>query len=81
MNRGRKILIADDHPIFRQGLSVVLNKLPFIELVIEAANGVEAVDLAFKENIDLIIMDFKMPEMDGYDAAHAILKRDRKKKY
>jgi two-component system response regulator NreC len=76
----RKILIVDDHPIFRQGLRVVLSKLPFLTMIMEAGNGIEAIDLAFSEDIDLIIMDFRMPEMDGFDAAQAILRRDNKKK-
>lgn len=63
-----RVLIADDHPIVRQGLSVVLAAQPDIELVAEATNGEEAVRLAQETMPDVIIMDLKMPVKDGLTA-------------
>ncbi len=63
-----RVLIADDHPIVRQGLSVVLSAQPDIELVAEATNGEEAVGLAQETKPDVIIMDLKMPVKDGLTA-------------
>jgi DNA-binding NarL/FixJ family response regulator len=63
-----RVLIADDHPIVRQGLSVVLAAQSDIELVAEATNGEEAVHLAQETKPDVIIMDLKMPVKDGLTA-------------
>ena len=63
-----RVLIADDHPIVRQGLSVVLAAQPDMELVGEATNGEEAVRLALSTRPDVIIMDLQMPVKDGLTA-------------
>lgn len=63
-----RILVADDHPIVRQGLSVVLTAQPDMELVAEATNGEEAVHLSQKTKPDVIIMDLMMPIKDGLTA-------------
>lgn len=67
-----RILIADDHPIVREGLEVVLASEPDMELVASAANGDEAVRLAQKTQPDVIIMDLKMPVKDGLTAIREI---------
>ena len=67
-----RVLIADDHPIVRQGLSVVLAAQPDMELVSEATNGQEAVDSAQETQPDVIIMDLKMPVKDGLTAIKEI---------
>jgi DNA-binding NarL/FixJ family response regulator len=66
------ILIADDHPIVRQGLGVVLAAQDDMELVAEAVNGDEAVRLAHKTRPDVIIMDLQMPVKDGLAAIQEI---------
>lgn len=63
-----RVLIADDHPIVRQGLSVVLTAQPDMVLVAEATNGEEAVRLAQETRPDVIIMDLMMPVKDGLTA-------------
>ena len=63
-----RILIADDHPIVRQGLNVVLAAQPDLELVAEATDGEEAVRLAQETKPDVIVLDLKMPVKDGLTA-------------
>lgn len=63
-----RILIADDHPVVRQGLGVVLAAQPDMELVAEATDGDEAVRLAQELRPDIIIMDLQMPGKDGLTA-------------
>ena len=69
-----RILIADDHGIVRQGLRMYLQLDPELEVVGEASNGKEAVELAGKLRPDLVLMDILMPEMDGLEATAAIRK-------
>lgn len=67
-----KILIADDHHVVRRGLVFFLKTQEQIEVVGEAGNGKEAVELARNLNPDLILMDLIMPEMDGIQATRII---------
>ncbi|MGA9227921.1 MAG: response regulator transcription factor [Mesobacillus sp.] len=67
-----RVLIADDHHVVRRGLVFFLKTQEMIEVVGEAANGKEAVELARKLNPDLILMDLIMPEMDGIQATKMI---------
>jgi DNA-binding NarL/FixJ family response regulator len=67
-----RILIVDDHPVVRQGLRGMLAGEPDIEVVAEASNGKEAVSLARHEDFDVVLMDLRMPEMDGVDATQQI---------
>ena len=66
-----RILIADDHPVFREGLKTILDK-PGLAVVGEAATGVEAVAQAAALNPDIILLDVRMPKMDGLQALRAI---------
>ena len=68
------ILIADDHLFYREGVRSLLSGVPDVEIVGEASNGAEAVQLASRLNPDVILMDLKMPGMSGIEATHAILK-------
>jgi DNA-binding NarL/FixJ family response regulator len=70
-----RILIADDFAIVRQGLKKVLNAKPDLEVVAEAEDGREAVDIAMKEDIHLAILDVSMPRMTGIQAAAELHKR------
>jgi NarL family two-component system response regulator LiaR len=63
-----RILIADDHPLVRKGIRAMLGTHPDLELVGEAENGVEAVELARKLQPDIILLDLVMPRMDGLEA-------------
>lgn len=67
-----RILIADDHSVVRQGLRMFLGLDPEFEVVGEAANGAEAVELARKHRPDVVLMDLLMPVMDGITATSAI---------
>jgi DNA-binding NarL/FixJ family response regulator len=69
---GIRILIADDHHVVRRGLAFFLRTQKDIEIVGEAANGIEAVDLARALKPDLVLMDLVMPEMDGIEATKRI---------
>ncbi len=64
-----KILLADDHTIVRQGLKLILSAHADLEVVGEAANGRQAVDMANKLRPDVVLMDVQMPELNGIEAA------------
>ncbi len=66
------VVIADDHALFRRGLTMVLESEPDIEVVGEANDGHEVVTLAEKYMPDLVLMDVRMPGRGGIDAAQAI---------
>jgi NarL family two-component system response regulator LiaR len=69
-----KVLIVDDHSVVRQGLQMFLALDQEIEIIGEATNGLEAIDLAKKLEPDVVLMDLIMPEMDGVAATEAIKK-------
>lgn len=71
-----RVLIADDHPLMRDGLSSILRQMPEVIEVGRASNGQEAVDMAGEKCPHIILMDIKMPEMDGIKAAREILKKN-----
>jgi len=68
-----RILIADDHPLFRKGLRALLASRPEMEVVGEVRTGQEAIDLAATVQPDLILMDLQMPGMSGIEATRQIL--------
>lgn len=68
---GTTILIADDHPLFRVGLAHALRARGF-EVVAEAENGRHAVELARTHRPDLVLLDVRMPEMDGIEACRTL---------
>jgi len=68
-----RIVIADDHPIVRSGLSGSLGSQPDFEVVGEAATGLEALDLANTLDPDIVLMDIRMPELDGASATRRII--------
>ncbi|TYQ27737.1 response regulator transcription factor [Pseudanabaena sp. UWO311] len=67
-----RIMVADDHPIVRSGLVLMIDYTPNMETVAEANNGVEAVALFRQYRPDVTLMDLRMPEMSGADAIAAI---------
>jgi DNA-binding NarL/FixJ family response regulator len=67
-----KILVADDHALVRQGFKMILSAQPDMQIVGEAGNGREAVDLAEKLQPDLVIMDVTMPELNGIEATRRL---------
>ena len=67
------LLVVDDHPVVRDGLHGMLEGRPDIDVVGEAVNGREGVEMALRLEPDVILMDLRMPEMDGVAAIKAIL--------
>ena len=72
---GIRILLADDHAVVRRGLRMVLETEPDMRVVCEADDGLEAVDLAIREEVDLAVLDVTMPRMSGLQAAHELSRR------
>ena len=71
-----RVLIADDHAIVREGMMFLASTRDDIEIVGAARDGLEAVELAKTSNPDVILLDLKMPRMDGIAAIHAIRETD-----
>jgi len=67
-----RILIADDHPLVRQGLKAALATLPEVEIVAEAATGKEAIREAVLHQPDVVVMDLQMPDLNGIDATREL---------
>ena len=65
----RKVIIVDDHTLFRNGLRILLNTLDDYQVVAEAANGKQFIELLEKDVPDLVLLDINMPVMDGIEAA------------
>lgn len=70
-----RILIVDDEMLMRQGLSLMLDGADGIEVIGEAANGKEALDFIAQENPDVVLMDIRMPVMDGLETVETLAKR------
>ena len=69
-----RVMLVDDHNVVRSGLATFLRAFEDLELVGEAKNGLEALNLCHQKKPDVILMDLMMPEMDGIAATSAILK-------
>jgi DNA-binding NarL/FixJ family response regulator len=70
-----RILLADDHALVRNGLRMVLDAQPDLEVVAEAGDGAEALDTALREDVDVAILDIAMPRMTGLHAARELNRR------
>ena len=74
--RALRVLLADDHPVVRDGLASMLETQDDLEVVGQAANGTAAVAAYDSLRPDVIVLDLRMPEMDGFEAATRILAAD-----
>ena len=72
-----RVLIADDHPLFREGMRGRLDRVADVAVVGEAESGDEAVQLAKKLEPDVVLMDRKMPGLNGIDRRSGVLRRGR----
>jgi DNA-binding NarL/FixJ family response regulator len=70
-----RVLIVDDHALFRDGVSAILKAAPDVEVVGEAASGQEALQQAEAVSPDVILMDIQMPDMTGLEATKRILQK------
>ena len=68
-----RVLVVDDHPIVRRGISAEINLDPELSVIGEAQNGLEAVEMARQLKPDVILMDLMMPQMDGVEATRQII--------
>ena len=73
MEKQIKIVIVDDHAIFRDGLKTVLSQIPDFIVIDEAETGKEFLDLLINNKPDIVLMDISMPEMDGIEATEKAL--------
>jgi DNA-binding NarL/FixJ family response regulator len=71
-----RILLADDHTVMRAGLRLLLERHENFEVVGEAADGREAVEIATEQKPDVVVMDVAMPHLNGVEAARQILTRN-----
>src|ERR687898_848337 len=74
MNDTIRVLIADDHPLFREGMRGRLDRVADVAVVGEAASGEEAVELAHELKPHVVLMDIKMPGLNGIEATREILR-------
>jgi DNA-binding NarL/FixJ family response regulator len=69
------VLIVDDHEVVREGLRLSLGRAPHIRVIGEASDGAEAISLVERRKPDVVVMDVRMPGMDGLEATQEILKK------
>jgi DNA-binding NarL/FixJ family response regulator len=70
-----RVIIVDDHEIFRSGLKMVINKLGYAKVVAEASDGAEFLELLEHEETDLVLMDIEMPIMNGIEATKKAIEK------
>lgn len=76
MNDGIKVLIADDHPVFRRGLCMIISADPRLEIVAEAGDGTEAVTRIRECEPDVVVLDVNMPGQTGFDVVREMRSLD-----
>lgn len=74
-NKTNKIILVDDHKLFRDGLKFVINQIDGMEVIAEASNGLEFLELLEENKPDLVLMDISMPELDGVQATRQAIEK------
>jgi DNA-binding NarL/FixJ family response regulator len=69
-----RLMVVDDHPVFRKGLAALIDDEPDLQVVAEAGDGLEAVDVYRQARPDVVLMDLRLPRLSGVEAIQAILK-------
>ena len=67
-----RVLIADDHPLMRSGFRMILEAEPDIEVVAEAGHGGEAIEYLRRHEVEVVLMDVRMPQVDGREATRTL---------
>lgn len=75
-----KVILVDDHKLFRDGLKFVIMQMDNLEVVAEASNGKEFLDIIEKQEADLVLMDISMPELNGIEATKLAIAKNPKLK-
>ena len=75
-----RIVVADDHPVIREGLRSLLQARPGWSVVAEACDGTQAVEIVSATKPDVTVLDIRMPELSGLEAAREIIRRDKNAK-
>lgn len=75
-----KIAIADDHPFFRMGVKAALTQYENLEIVFEACDGIQLLELLSIHPVDVVLLDLKMPNLNGLDALKEIRLNDKELK-
>lgn len=70
-----KIILVDDHEIFRNGLKQLLNSIGGVKIIAEATNGAEFLEVIENHSPDIVFMDINMPKLDGIDATEKVLEK------
>ena len=78
MNRRTRVLICDDFPLFREGIKAVLREEPSIQVVGEAKNGREGVEMSLRLAPDVVILDISLPEISGIEATRRIKRANKR---
>jgi len=71
-----RVLVVDDHALLRTGVANIINLEPTLEVVAEAANGLDAIEAYRAQRPDVVLMDLRMPEMEGVEAVRRIREMD-----
>jgi len=72
MNKNFRLLLADDHALVRAGIRELIQKIPFVEVIGEASNGRQTLELVQAHNPDLVLLDIGMKELNGLEVAERI---------
>ena len=74
-DRPLRVALVDDQPLVRTGFAMVIDSQDDMEVVLQATDGAEAVRELSARTVDVVLMDVRMPEMDGIEATRALLRR------